>query len=150
MKSLQDRLAALAEKFLSQAESATNPKTALTSLSVVEKTVDLLEKFKAVIGPESVWAFVSVLSLESAYSKPELWRAYLDFCQQADLHAVSRQEFVSGLESAGFILHRSNGIDKVFPPKNRMKLMDGAEKLCSTLGIQLLELTTYPTRRRGR
>lgn len=150
MVSIQDRLAAIAERFLEQAETATNPKTALSSLNVVEKSVDLLEKFKAVIGPESVWAFVSVLSLESAYSKPELWRAYLDFCRQADLHAVSGREFVSGLERAGFIFHRSHGKDKVFPPQDKGKLMEGAEKLCSTLDIQLMPLTEYPVRRRGR
>lgn len=150
MKSIQERLAALADRFLDQAEKATNPKTALSSLGVVEKSIDLLDKFRLVAGPESVLAFVSVLNLDYAYSKPELWRAYLEFCDKAGFDVESRKEFNSALLKAGFTEERSSGVDKVFPPRNRSKLIDGAEKLYDLVDVSLPVLTTYSARKRTR
>jgi hypothetical protein len=145
MKSIYDRLAALADRFLTAAEIATNPKTALSSLAVVEKSMDLLERLTDAGTNASAKIFISYLNLDASYLRSEVWQCYVDFCSVAKLNQVSKSEFYTLLSKLGFESMKTSGEIRLYPPKSVPSLGHFPE-----IDFEP-NLTEYPTiRRRGR
>lgn len=150
-KSIKDRLSTIAERFLKTAETTTNPKTALSSLSVVEKTLDLGRKLEPDLNLDSVRFFLSLLNPKVFYDRADLWRSYLKFCEDGDFDSTAKGLFFSKLGLYDFKIIETGDRPKIKAPANRQLLLDGAEELAQELGIAIPQPKEVGgIRRRGR
>ena len=113
-KSVSDRLANVAEKFLEIAEKTQDTRQAQRALNVVDTALQLSIKLKSHMIDDYAYAFLSHITYK--IKRSDLYRSYLAFCTANGFPSYSKSDLFSVCEMSGFIVSKTGGEYFFIPP----------------------------------